>query len=77
MSLKIPGSDLSCKRVSSWGKKLWHARLLFADSPVVDVDDEEKFRCRTIALKIIGAGNTADNAIRDWQQQYRELVKTA
>lgn len=64
--MKIPNysfQDLVITKARGGKKALWHARFQSLYSGV------------TALHKLTGSGNTADNAIRDWQKQFRHCVK--
>jgi len=56
-----PSHEIECKRVLGGKRALWHAR---------HPDHNGIFYCT-----IVGAGNTADNAILDFQRQFRTLAR--
>ena len=56
-----PSHEIVCKRARGGKKPLWHAEHPDCDGI--------KYR------RVVGAGNTADNAIADFQAQFRAMVR--
>ncbi len=68
MSMNKKASQLYCRKIKSGKKPLWHATMW----PITIAG------LHIAGIKpgyIIGAGNTADNAIKDYKKQARKMDK--
>jgi hypothetical protein len=67
----VKATSLVCQKAKGGKNPLWHCRHI---SYFSDTDWRgQPLAKRSAKVRICGAGNTADNAIKDWQKQYRAV----